>query len=110
MKCACVCNEVISGFAGCSLLLCLFNMTTFNNNETYAQNLFLSVQFHDAKCFCMQCRTQKLTDIANANQDFNQLCHRVLNVIPNERQVEVMLCSKLQKDKYYLESCTRKNV
>ena len=110
MKCACVCNVIISGFAGCSLLLCLFNMATFNNNETYAQNLFLSVQFHDAKCFCMQCRTQKLTDIANANQDFNQLRHQVLNVIPNERQARSDAVFEITKrqilfGKLYKEKC-----
>ena len=85
-------------------------MATFNNNETYARNLFLSVQFHDAKCFCMQCRTQKLTDIANANQDFNQLRHQVLNVIPNERQARSDAVFEITKrqilfGKLYKEKC-----
>ena len=84
-------------------------MATFNNNETYARNFFLRVQFHDVECFCVPCRNRILTDLANANQNFNHLRHQVLNVIPNERQAKSnavfevtkrqIVVGKLYKDK-----------
>ena len=61
-------------------------MATFNNNETFARNFFLSVQFHNLECFCLPCRNRKLTDLGNANRDLTLLRHKVVNIIPDERQ------------------------
>lgn len=83
-------------------------MATFNNNETYNKNFFLSVQFHDEACFCRQCRERKLRAVAI--NDIYQLRHAVLNIIPNERQARSNAVFEVTKKqilfgKVYKEKC-----
>lgn len=62
-------------------------MATFNNCETFERNIFLSVNNHDADCFCLPCRNRKIGHISVVyQQNFPQLRQQVVKNIPNERQ------------------------